>query len=47
VALAVGLGSWLIFVVDLAVLRRIDPRYLHTRNGRIDAAIVVLTSRTT
>jgi voltage-gated potassium channel len=43
VALAVGLGSWLVFVVDLVVQRRIVPEYLHWRNGRIDAAIVVLT----
>ena len=43
VALAVGLGSWIVFVVDLVVQRRIMPEYLHTRSGRIDLAIVVLT----
>jgi voltage-gated potassium channel len=43
VALVVGLGSWVVFVVDLAVQRRIDPAYLHRRDGRIDLAIVVLT----
>jgi voltage-gated potassium channel len=39
----VGLGSWLVFVVDLVVQRRIDPAYLRRRNGRIDLTIVVLT----
>ncbi len=39
----VGIGSWLIFLVDLIVQRRIVPDYLHRRNGRIDLAIVVLT----
>jgi voltage-gated potassium channel len=39
----VGLGSWVVFIVDLVVQRRIDPRYLHRRNGRIDLAIVLLT----
>jgi voltage-gated potassium channel len=43
VALAVGLGSWAVFVVDLVVQRRIVPEYLHWRDGRIDAAIVLLT----
>jgi voltage-gated potassium channel len=43
VSFAVGVGSWLVFLVDLVVHRRIVPRYLHTRNGRIDLAIVVLT----
>ena len=43
VSLVVGLGSWLVFLVDLVVQRRIDPRYLHTRNGRIDLVIVILT----
>jgi voltage-gated potassium channel len=42
-ALVVGLGSWLVFVVDLYVERRIDPDYLHRANGRFDATIVVLT----
>jgi voltage-gated potassium channel len=43
VAVVVGLGSWVVFVVDLAVQRRIDPAYLHRRDGRIDLAIIVLT----
>ena len=42
-ALVVGIGSWLVFVVDLVVRRRIMPDYLHRRNGRFDLAIVVLT----
>ena len=42
-ALAIGLGSWAIFAVDLYVQRRIVPDYLRRRNGRIDLAIVVLT----
>ena len=40
---AIGLGSWAIFAVDLYVQRRIVPDYLSRRNGRIDLAIVVLT----
>jgi voltage-gated potassium channel len=40
---AVGIGSWLVFVVDLIVQRRIVPDYLHRRLGRIDLAIVLLT----
>ena len=43
VAIVVGLGSWLVFLVDLVVQRRIVPGYLHTRSGRIDLAIVLLT----
>ncbi len=43
VDVAVGLGSWLVFIVDLVVQRRIDPHYLRRRNGRIDLAIVLLT----
>jgi len=39
----VGIGSWLVFMVDLVVQRRIVPDYLHRRNGRIDLAIVVVT----
>jgi voltage-gated potassium channel len=41
--LVVGLGSWAVFIVDLVVQRRIDPRYLHRRTGMIDLAIVLLT----
>ena len=43
VEVVVGLGSWLVFLVDLVVRRRIDPNYLHHRNGRIDLGIVLLT----
>jgi voltage-gated potassium channel len=43
VQVLVGVGSWLVFVVDLVVQRRIDPSYLRRRNGRIDLGIVVLT----
>jgi voltage-gated potassium channel len=39
----VGLGSWLVFAVDLVVQRRIVPDYLHRRNGKIDLGIVLLT----
>ena len=40
---AIGLGSWAIFAVDLYVQRRIVPDYLSRRNGKIDLAIVILT----
>ena len=43
VALVVGFGSWIVFVVDLVVQRRIVPDYLRRRNGRIDLGIVLLT----
>ena len=43
IAIAVGVGSWIVFVVDLVVQRRIDPRYLHRRVGRFDLLIVLLT----
>jgi voltage-gated potassium channel len=43
VQVVVGLGSWLVFVVDLIVQRRIVHDYLRRRNGRIDLAIVLLT----
>jgi voltage-gated potassium channel len=43
VELVVGVGSWLVFVVDLYVQRRIVPDYLHRRDGKIDLAIVLLT----
>ena len=41
--IVVGVGSWLIFLIDLLVQRRIDPDYLHRRRGRIDVAIVIAT----
>ena len=43
VELVVGFGSWLVFVVDLVVRRRIVPNYFHLRDGRIDITIVALT----
>jgi voltage-gated potassium channel len=43
VEVVVGVGSWIVFVVDFVVQRHIDPRYLHRRRGRFDLAIVVLT----
>ena len=39
----VGIGSWLVFVVDLVVQLRIDRHYLRRRNGKIDLAIVIVT----
>jgi len=35
---------WVVFLVDLIVHRRLRPGYLHTRMGRFDLAVVVLTS---
>ena len=43
VEIAVGFGSWLVFVVDLVVRRRLVPNYFHLRDGKIDIAIVLLT----
>ena len=43
VEVVVGLGSWIVFVVDLVVQRRIVPDYLHQRRGRFDVAVVVIT----
>jgi voltage-gated potassium channel len=43
VAVVVGLGSWLVFLIDLVVQRRIVPDYLHRRRGRIDLGIVLAT----
>jgi voltage-gated potassium channel len=43
VEVVVGVGSWLVFVVDLVVQRRIAPGYLHERRGRFDLGIVLLT----
>jgi voltage-gated potassium channel len=43
VEVVVGVGSWLVFVVDLVVQRRIDPGYLRTGRGRFDLGIVLLT----
>ena len=41
--IVIGVGSWLVFVIDLFVQHRIDPDYLHRRRGRIDIAIVIAT----
>jgi len=43
VAVVVGVGSWIVFVIDLVVQRRIDPAYMHRREGRFDLAIVLVT----
>jgi voltage-gated potassium channel len=43
VGLIVGIGSWLVFLIDLIVRRRIVSDYLHRRNGRIDLTIVIFT----
>jgi len=43
VEIAVGFGSWLVFVVDLVVRRRLVPNYFHLRDGKIDITIVLLT----
>jgi hypothetical protein len=46
VAVAVGVGSWLVFVVDLWVQRRLVPSYLRTRSGLIDLGVVVRSPTT-
>jgi voltage-gated potassium channel len=43
VAIAIGVGSWLVFLIDLVVQRRIAPDYLHRATGRFDLAVVVVT----
>ena len=43
VEIVVCVGSWIVFVVDLVMQRRIVPDYLTRRDGRIDVAIVLLT----
>ena len=43
VEIFVGVVSWLVFLVDLVVQRRIDHGYLRRRNGRVDVTIVILT----
>ncbi len=43
VEIVVGVGSWLVFAVDLVVQRRIAPDYLRRRQGKLDVTIVVLT----
>src|SRR5262249_56687602 len=41
--IAIGVGSWLVFLVDLVVQRRIVPDYLHRARGRFDLAVVGVT----
>ena len=36
VEVAIGVGSWLVFLVDLVVQRGIAPDYLHRAKGRFD-----------
>jgi voltage-gated potassium channel len=43
VEVAIGVGSWLVFLIDLVVQRRIVPDYLHRPRGRFDLAVVILT----
>src|SRR5215468_521508 len=43
VEVVVGVGSWLVFVVDLVVQWRIVPGYLRQRRGMLDLAIVIFT----
>ena len=39
----IDIGSWVVFAVDLVVHMRLRDRYLSSRQGRFDLAIVVLT----
>jgi voltage-gated potassium channel len=43
VEVVVGLGSWVVFAIDLFVQRRIDHHYVRRREGRVDVAIVIVT----
>ena len=43
VQIAIGVGSWLVFLIDLVVQRRIAPDYLHRAAGRFDLAVVIVT----
>ena len=44
ITVLVGLSTWLVFLVDLVVQARRRERYLASRLGVVDLAIVVLTS---
>jgi len=44
VSVAIGILSWVVFVVDFVVHERLLRRYLGTRRGVFDLAIVVLTA---
>jgi hypothetical protein len=35
VQVVIGVGSWIVFLVDLVIQLRIVPGYLHERHGRI------------
>jgi voltage-gated potassium channel len=43
VQVIVGVGSWIVFVIDLYMQIRIDRRYLRRGAGLVDLAIVVVT----
>lgn len=43
VEVVVGIGTWLIFLVDLIVQRRIDRNYLRRPAGWFDLGILILT----
>ena len=43
VQIFIGVASWLVFLIDLVVQRRIVPDYLHSGRGRFDLAVVVVT----
>jgi voltage-gated potassium channel len=43
IAIVIGVGSWLVFLIDLVVQRRIVPGYLHQRRGMFDLGIVLVT----
>ena len=44
VSVAIGVVSWVVFVIDFIVHRRLLKGYLGTRLGKFDLAIVVLTA---
>ena len=44
VSVAIGIVSWLVFVVDFIVHERLLRQYLRTGLGRFDLAIVILTA---
>ena len=43
IIIAIDVASWLVFLVDLIVRRRLVPRYLESLWGRVDLLIVVAT----
>ncbi|MFZ0325169.1 MAG: potassium channel family protein [Actinomycetes bacterium] len=40
----VGVATWLVFLVDLLIHLRLIPHYLHSRAGKLDLGIVVITA---